>query len=117
MLQDKDRIFTNLYGFHSPDLSSAKMRGAWDGTKFLLEQGRDVIGVTATKGKSHTEEGARPAPQSSKSYVSSPTKDGEAVPNSPTTPEAGTPPAQAETRRDGSESKPGVTVDKDNMTS
>ncbi|MGF9758102.1 NADH-quinone oxidoreductase subunit NuoE [Microvirga sp. 0TCS3.31] len=72
---------------------------------------------TATKGKSHTEEGARPAPQSSKSYVASPTKDGEAVPSSPTTPEAGTPPAQAETRRDGSESKPGVTVDKDNMTS
>src|SRR5919107_3471627 len=67
---------------------------------------------TATKGKSHTEEGARPAPQSSKSYVTSPTKDGEAVPNSPTPPEAGTPPAQAETRRDGSESKPGVTVDK-----
>jgi NADH-quinone oxidoreductase subunit E len=72
---------------------------------------------TATKGKSHTEEGARPAPQSSKSYVASPRKDGEAVPNSPTTPEAGTPPAQADTRRDGSESKPGVTVDKDNMTS
>src|SRR5918994_3884879 len=69
---------------------------------------------TATKGKSHTEEGARPAPQSGKSYVASPTKDGEAVPSSPTTPEAGTPPAQAETRRDGSESKPDVTVDKDN---
>src|SRR5919106_808402 len=43
MLQDKDRIFTNLYGFHSPDLNAAKMRGAWDGTKFLLEQGRDWI--------------------------------------------------------------------------
>ena len=43
MLQDKDRIFTNLYGFHSPDLKAAKMRGAWDGTKFLLEQGRDWI--------------------------------------------------------------------------
>ena len=71
----------------------------------------------ATKGASHTESGARAAPQSSKSYVASPTKDGEAVPNSPTSPEAGTPPAQAETRRDGSESKPGVTVDKDNMTS
>ena len=43
MLQDKDRIFTNLYGFHSPDLEAAKMRGNWDGTKFLLEQGRDWI--------------------------------------------------------------------------
>jgi NADH-quinone oxidoreductase subunit E len=71
----------------------------------------------ATKGDPHTESGARQPPQSSKSYVASPTKDGEAVPNSPTTPEAGTPPAQAETRRDGSESKPGVIVDKDNMTS
>jgi NADH-quinone oxidoreductase subunit E len=36
---------------------------------------------------------------------------------SPTTPVAGTPPAQAETRRDGSESKPGVVVDKDNKSS
>src|SRR5215208_3751546 len=43
MLQDKDRIFTNLYGFHSPGLEAAKMRGAWDGTKFLLEKGRDWI--------------------------------------------------------------------------
>jgi NADH-quinone oxidoreductase subunit E len=61
--------------------------------------------------------GAQPAPQSGKSYVASPKKEGEAVPASPTTPEAGTPPSQAETRRDGSESKPGVTVDKDNKTS
>src|SRR3712207_5581553 len=43
MLNDKDRIFTNLYGFHSPGLEAAKMRGAWDGTKFLLEKGRDWI--------------------------------------------------------------------------
>ena len=43
MLHDRDRIFTNLYGFHSPDLQAAKMRGAWDGTKFLLEKGRDWI--------------------------------------------------------------------------
>ncbi len=69
----------------------------------------------ATKGKSHTKEGARSAPQSSKSYVASPGAG--AVPSSPTTPNAGTPPAQSETRRDGSESKPGVVVDKDNMTS
>jgi len=71
----------------------------------------------ATKGKSHTEAGARSAPQSGKSYVATPTKKGEAVPSSPTTPVAGTPPAQAETRRDGSESKPGVVVDKDNKSS
>src|SRR5215208_4574638 len=43
MLQDKDRIFTNLYGFHSPGLEAAKMRGAWDGTRFLLDKGRDWI--------------------------------------------------------------------------
>lgn len=71
----------------------------------------------ATKGASHTETGARPAPQSGKSYVASPTKDGEAVPASATTPIAGTSPAQAETRRDGSESKPDVVVDKDNKSS
>jgi NADH-quinone oxidoreductase subunit E len=70
---------------------------------------------TATKGKSHTEEGARPAPQSSKSYVATPGEG--AVPSSPTTPDAGTPPAQAETRRDGSESKPDVVVTEDNKTS
>ena len=43
MLADKDRIFTNLYGQHSPGLKGAQMRGAWDGTKFLLEMGRDWI--------------------------------------------------------------------------
>src|ERR671939_412744 len=43
MLQDRDRIFTNLYGFHSPGLEAARRRGAWDGTRFLLEQGRDWI--------------------------------------------------------------------------
>jgi NADH-quinone oxidoreductase subunit E len=69
----------------------------------------------ATKVEPRTEEGAKPAPQSSKSYV--PTPGQGAVPTSPTTPNAGTPPAQAETRRDGSESKSGVVVDKDNKTS
>ncbi|GGK53298.1 NADH-quinone oxidoreductase subunit NuoF [Salinarimonas ramus] len=43
MLQDQDRIFTNLYGFHSPDLDAARKRGAWDETKFLVDQGRDWI--------------------------------------------------------------------------
>ena len=43
MLNDRDRIFTNLYGFHSPGLQAAQMRGAWDGTKFLMEKGRDWI--------------------------------------------------------------------------
>ena len=43
MLADKDRIFTNLYGRHSPGLKAAQMRGAWDGTKFLLDKGKDWI--------------------------------------------------------------------------
>jgi NADH-quinone oxidoreductase subunit F len=43
MLADKDRIFTNLYGLHDAGLSAAKRRGAWDGTKALLERGRDGI--------------------------------------------------------------------------
>jgi len=43
MLQDKDRIFTNLYGWDSPDLKAAKKRGDWDGTKKLLANGRDWI--------------------------------------------------------------------------
>ena len=43
MLQDKDRIFTNLYGQHDPGLKGALKRGNWDGTKQLLEMGRDWI--------------------------------------------------------------------------
>lgn len=43
MLQDKDRIFTNLYGFQSFGLKAAQARGDWDGTKGLLEKGRDWI--------------------------------------------------------------------------
>jgi len=43
MLTDKDRIFTNLYGLHSPGLEAAKRRGDWDGTKTIIELGRDAI--------------------------------------------------------------------------
>jgi NADH-quinone oxidoreductase subunit F len=43
MLADRDRIFTNLYGFHSPWLDGARKRGAWDGTKQILERGVDTI--------------------------------------------------------------------------
>ena len=43
MLADKDRIFTNLYGLHDWGLKGARARGAWDGTKAILEQGRDGI--------------------------------------------------------------------------
>src|SRR6195256_262759 len=43
MLEDKDRIFKNLYGFHDWGLEGARARGAWDGTKAILEKGRDWI--------------------------------------------------------------------------
>ncbi|HJS80362.1 MAG TPA: NADH-quinone oxidoreductase subunit NuoF, partial [Vitreimonas sp.] len=43
MLADKDRIFLNLYGTHGADLASAKKRGAWNGTKDMLDAGRDWI--------------------------------------------------------------------------
>jgi NADH-quinone oxidoreductase subunit F len=43
MLADKDRIFKNLYGLHDWDLKGARARGAWDGTKAILEKGRDPI--------------------------------------------------------------------------
>ncbi len=43
MLADKDRIFLNLYGLHDWGLNGARERGAWDGTKGLLEKGRDWI--------------------------------------------------------------------------
>jgi NADH-quinone oxidoreductase subunit F len=43
MLADSDRIFTNLYGIHSPGLDGARKRGDWDGTKAILERGRDAV--------------------------------------------------------------------------
>jgi NADH-quinone oxidoreductase subunit F len=43
MLQDKDRIFTNLYGAHDWRLEGAKSRGDWDNTKAILDLGRDKI--------------------------------------------------------------------------
>ncbi|MBN9051876.1 MAG: NADH-quinone oxidoreductase subunit NuoF [Rhizobiales bacterium] len=43
MLADKDRIFRNLYGLHDWGLEGARARGAWDGTKGILDKGRDWI--------------------------------------------------------------------------
>ncbi|MBL4793417.1 MAG: NADH-quinone oxidoreductase subunit NuoF, partial [Citromicrobium sp.] len=42
-LSDKDRIFTNLYGFQSAGLKAAQARGDWDDTKALLAKGQDAI--------------------------------------------------------------------------
>ncbi|MBB4657658.1 NADH-quinone oxidoreductase subunit NuoF [Parvularcula dongshanensis] len=43
MLQDKDRIFTNLYGLQDPFLDGAKKRGAWNATKDMLDMGPEWI--------------------------------------------------------------------------
>jgi NADH-quinone oxidoreductase subunit F len=43
MLQDKDRIFKNLYGLHSWQLPAARKRGAWDGTKDIIARGHDEV--------------------------------------------------------------------------
>jgi NADH-quinone oxidoreductase subunit F len=43
MLADRDRIFTNLYGFEDWTLEGARARGAWDGTKAILEKGPETI--------------------------------------------------------------------------
>ena len=43
MLNDEDRIFTNLYGWESFSLPDAQKRGDWDNTKDILGKGRDWI--------------------------------------------------------------------------
>src|SRR5580704_15532256 len=40
MLEDKDRIFTNLYGLGDRSLNGARARGQWDNTKALIDQKR-----------------------------------------------------------------------------
>jgi NADH-quinone oxidoreductase subunit F len=42
-LSDKDRIFTNVYGFQDWGIDAAIKRGDWDNTKKLLEIGQDEI--------------------------------------------------------------------------
>ena len=43
MLADKDRIFTNLYGWGDAGLAGAKKRGDWDNTAAILALGHDAI--------------------------------------------------------------------------
>src|SRR3546814_12480798 len=43
MLEEKDRIFTNVYGFQPWNLTAANQRGDWDNTKKLMELGQDGI--------------------------------------------------------------------------
>ncbi|MCB8820669.1 NADH-quinone oxidoreductase subunit NuoE [Microvirga rosea] len=76
-------------------------------------------GKRATAVEARTEDAAKPAPQSDKSYVATPSKPsgGAPTPDAPSTPVAGTPPSDTPQRRDGSESKPDVTLDKSNKPS
>jgi NADH-quinone oxidoreductase subunit F len=43
MLADKDRIFTNVYGYQDWGLKGAQARGDWDNTKALMAVGQDAI--------------------------------------------------------------------------
>ena len=43
MLQDKDRIFLNLYGLHDWRLEGARARGGWDNTRAAIEKGHDWV--------------------------------------------------------------------------
>ena len=43
MLQDRDRIFTNIYGLRDKSLAGARKRGHWDDTKALIAKDRDWI--------------------------------------------------------------------------
>lgn len=43
MLDDKDRIFTNLHGDKKWNLTSAKRRGDWKDTKGLIQKGQGAI--------------------------------------------------------------------------
>lgn len=87
-----------------PPLQPAEKAGAADPSKSTVSPQRSA--------------GDRPAPQSSKSYAATPSKpeEGRPVSEQPTTPIAGTPPAHAESRRDGSEAKP-IGSDKDDKAS
>jgi NADH-quinone oxidoreductase subunit F len=42
-LADKDRIFTNVYGYQPWNIDAAMQRGDWDNTKALMERGQDAI--------------------------------------------------------------------------
>jgi len=43
MLADKDRIFTNLYGFESWTLGAARRRGVWENTAEIIKKGETWI--------------------------------------------------------------------------
>src|SRR4026207_1515932 len=51
MLDDKDRIFTNVYGYQPWNLDAALKRGDWDGTKAMLQRSpEDIIEIVKDSG-------------------------------------------------------------------
>ena len=63
MLGSKDRIFTNLYGLGDRGLKGARARGNWDGTKAIIDKGRDwiIAEMKASGLRGRGERGSRPA--------------------------------------------------------
>ena len=49
MLDEKDRIFNNLYGQESSDLNNSKDRGDWSNTSDILKKERNIIIQELTK--------------------------------------------------------------------
>jgi len=43
MLADKDRIFTNIYGWNDAGLAGAKARGDWDKTADIIKRGHEDV--------------------------------------------------------------------------
>ena len=43
MLEDKDRIFKNLYNDLGSDVNASQRRGDWINTKEIIDKGRDWI--------------------------------------------------------------------------
>ena len=66
MLDDKDRIFTNIYGFRDWKLAGARARGTWDNTKALIDKGHDwIIDEMKTSGLRGQRWSGLPRPDSS----------------------------------------------------
>ena len=76
MLADKDRIFTNLYGFQSWHLDAARERGDWDGTAELIGRGPDAL-IDAVKASGLRGRGGAGFPTGMKwSFMPKESKDG-----------------------------------------